>query len=46
MANAAEDFAAGGEHRVRRVGFERVAEGIINGEEEPGVAALCHDRSG
>ena len=46
MADAAENFSSRGEHRARCVGFERMAESIIDGQEKPGVAALGHDRSG
>jgi hypothetical protein len=46
MAHAAEYLAAGRAHRAGRVGFERIAESIVDGEEEPGIAAFGHDRTG
>ena len=46
MADTAEHLSAGREHRTGRVGFERMAEGIVDGEKEPGIAAFGHDRAG
>ena len=43
-ADAAQHLAAIGLHHGRRVAFERMAEGIVGGEEEPGVAAGLHQR--
>jgi hypothetical protein len=40
MADLAEHFAAALEHDRFGVALERIAEGIIGGEEEPGVAAV------
>ena len=46
-AHAAEHLAAIGLDDIRDVAFERVAEGVIGGQEEPGVAAgLDHRRAG
>src|SRR5437868_9123995 len=39
MADAAQHLAAGLQHDIAGVPFEVLAEGIIGGEEEPGVEA-------
>ena len=44
VAHLSDDLAAGGLDHVGRVGFERVAERVVGGQEEPGVAAGLHDR--
>ena len=46
VADAAEHFSAGRKHRAGRIGFERMAERIVDGEEKPGIAALGDDRAG
>src|SRR5262245_51941188 len=40
MAHAAEHLAAGGLHRGSSIGFKRMPEGIINGDEEPAITAF------
>ena len=44
MANLAEHLAAVLFHHRRGVALERMAEGVIGGQEEPGVAAGLHHR--
>ena len=44
MTHAAEHLAAGGLHRGGRIGFERMAEGIVDRDEEPGIAPLGDGR--
>ena len=44
MLDPADDLAAIGIDHRRRVALQRGAEGIIGGEEEPGVAARLHQR--
>ena len=39
--HAAHDLAAGAEHRIGGVAFQRVAEGIVGGEEVPLLRALA-----
>ena len=43
MAHRAEHLAAIGDHHLRRVAFERMAERIVGSEEEPAVAAALGD---
>src|SRR3546814_16858382 len=43
MADGAEDLAALFLDDLGNVALQRVAEGLIGGEDEPGVAALPHD---
>ena len=45
MAHLAQHLAAGFHHHLFRVALERVAEGIVGGEEEPGLAAGLDDRA-
>ena len=45
MARVAQDLAVGGENRGRGVGLERMAKRIVDGDEEPGVAAALHHRA-
>ena len=44
MAHGAQDLAAIGGHDRRGVALQRLAEGVIGGQEEPGVAAALHHR--
>jgi len=44
VADLAEDLAARFQHDGLDVALERVPEGIVGGEEEPGVPARLHDR--
>ncbi len=44
MADLADHLAAIGLDHRRSVALERVAEGVVGGEEEPGIAAGLHDR--
>ena len=37
MPDRAKHLAAGGDHRLARIAFQRLAESIIGGQEEPGV---------
>src|SRR5262249_42955703 len=46
MADAAEHLSTSREHRAGRVGFERMAERIVDGEKEPGITAFGDDRAG
>ena len=43
IANAADDLATVGLDRSGRVGLERMAEGVISGQEEPCIATLPDD---
>ena len=45
VAHLAEHLAAVLEHDRLGVALERVAEGVVGGQEEPGVAARLHDRA-
>ena len=45
MAHAALDVAALGLDDLGGVGFQRVAEGIVRGQEEPVLAAVVHHRT-
>src|SRR5215510_13392335 len=44
VAHFAQYLAAALHHDRFGVALERVAEGVVGGEEEPGVAAALHDR--
>jgi len=44
MANRAEDLAAGRLDELGGVLLDRQAEGVVDGDEEPGIAALLAQR--
>ncbi len=46
MAHAADDLAAVLLHHLGHVALQGVAEGVVGGEHEPGIAALLHHRLG
>src|SRR5690606_25698086 len=45
VANGADNRAALGLDEVGRLLLQRIAEGVVGGEEEPGVAALADERA-
>src|SRR6266404_3872867 len=46
MADGAEDSSAERRHHLGSVALELMAEGVVDGDEEPAVAALFDDLSG
>ena len=46
MAHAAKHLSSGGLHRARRIGFQRMAEGVVDRDKEPAIAPFRDDRLG
>ena len=43
-ANLTNDAPASRTHKIRGIAFQRVAKGVIGGDEEPGIATRAHRR--